>query len=186
MFLESNRYFLESRPSCDLTSPHPEDFSLSMQSLPSPPYPDDDHMTAVAKPSPGEIDEPCYPKVFLPYCDLTPMINYCRGHLELQRIYYARNQLKPPAWSQRQHRKTGYEAGINLEFPDDNFSRKNPKRYSTRQTEVLLAEYQQNQYVSREKMEALANKTNLSMLQVKIWFQNRRLKERKRSPEKFR
>ncbi len=93
-----------------------------------------------------------------------PLIEaYFRG-LALHQIHVAKLQLSPPAWSQRQQTKKVCNG---------------TRKYSQDQTEVLTLKYSEKRYVNREEMQELSFKTGLSMLQVKIWFQNRRLKERK-------
>ena len=54
------------------------------------------------------------------------------------------------------------------------------RRYSKAQTDALVRKYNENKYLSRTDMALLSSETGLSMVQVKIWFQNRRLKDRKR------
>lgn len=88
--------------------------------------------------------------------------------LALSHIKLAQMQLKPPSWSQRQQ--------LN---PSSASEKSRPKKYSKSQTEILTNRYEKSKYISREEMAILAEKTDLSMLQVKIWFQNRRLKDRK-------
>lgn len=86
--------------------------------------------------------------------------------LALHHIKLAQMQLRPPSWSQRQQTNPSSSSG-------------KPKKYSKNQIEILTRRYEKSKYISREEMASLAEKTDLSMLQVKIWFQNRRLKERK-------
>lgn len=55
-----------------------------------------------------------------------------------------------------------------------------PKRmaYKPHQVEALMNEFCKNKYVSREKMEELGKVLDLTPKQIKVWFQNRRMKER--------
>lgn len=61
-----------------------------------------------------------------------------------------------------------------------------PKRFRTNFTDDQLIEleeyFQRSQYISREKQFNLAKKLDIKERQVKIWFQNRRMKEKR---EKF-
>lgn len=83
--------------------------------------------------------------------------------IALQQIQIAKLHLLPPKWSQRQQNSTSAK----------------PRKYTKDQTVILIQKYLEKTYVNREEMQELADKTGLSMLQVKIWFQNRRLKDRK-------
>ena len=93
--------------------------------------------------------------------------------IALHQIQIARMQLLPPAWSQKQQNRIGNG------YSNEESSKKN-RKYSKDQTQILHAKYLQKPYVNREEMHQLSIETGLSMLQVKIWFQNRRLKDRKR------
>ncbi|ESN93978.1 hypothetical protein HELRODRAFT_147207, partial [Helobdella robusta] len=44
---------------------------------------------------------------------------------------------------------------------------------------VLEREFSQNQYINRSDRERIVNETSLTSRQVKYWFQNRRVKEKK-------
>lgn len=87
--------------------------------------------------------------------------------LALHQIQMAKMQLSPPAWAQRQQTRSFNSSEIKS------------RKYTKSQTAILLAKYSQRTYVSREEMHDLSLQTGLTMLQVKIWFQNRRLKDRK-------
>ena len=96
--------------------------------------------------------------------DVETVVGTYLKSLALQQIQMARLQLLPPAWSQKQQFKEGS---------------KKPKKYSKEQTQILHFHYKLKPYVNREEMALLSEETGLSMLQVKIWYQNRRLKDRK-------
>ena len=48
----------------------------------------------------------------------------------------------------------------------------------------MKSEYEQNQYLSEEKRRLLSIELRLTESQVKIWFQNKRAKQKKRSSSK--
>lgn len=87
--------------------------------------------------------------------------------LAWQQLQLAKIQLMPPSWSQKQQKQASKS-----------------RKYSSEQTEILTRRYEKSPYINRQEMSELAAKTDLSMLQVKIWFQNRRLKARKSSQGK--
>lgn len=82
-------------------------------------------------------------------------------------------QLTPahfPAWG------TCYGAAS---WPNYAGSKKGRQTYQRFQTSVLEAKFQQSSYVSKKQREELRHQTQLSDRQIKIWFQNRRMKAKK-------
>ncbi|PAV62131.1 hypothetical protein WR25_07527 [Diploscapter pachys] len=74
-----------------------------------------------------------------------------------------------PAWSPYYgHNWTGYSQ-----------SKKGRQTYQRYQTSVLEQKFQQSSYVSKKQREELRLQTNLTDRQIKIWFQNRRMKAKK-------
>ncbi|CAJ0580911.1 unnamed protein product, partial [Mesorhabditis spiculigera] len=58
-------------------------------------------------------------------------------------------------------------------------TKKGRQTYQRYQTSVLESKFQQSSYVSKKQREELRIQTNLTDRQIKIWFQNRRMKAKK-------
>nr|ACI49211.1 hypothetical protein Csp3_JD04.010 [Caenorhabditis angaria] len=67
----------------------------------------------------------------------------------------------------------------NAAWPNYAASKKGRQTYQRYQTSVLEAKFQQSSYVSKKQREELRIQTQLTDRQIKIWFQNRRMKAKK-------